>query len=172
MKQMSFSFDVSRCSACFACVVACQDQNDGGDEPAYRQVTSYEGGETGSVTISSLSIACAHCGDSPCLMVCPTGAIFKRNESGIIDINRDLCVGCHSCQLACPFGAPKFGKDGKMSKCDLCHARVVSGLQPACVRVCPTGALIADTLDNLSRQKAEEASLVILKSTTGKQTPL
>jgi anaerobic dimethyl sulfoxide reductase subunit B len=170
MKQIAFSFDVSRCSACMACVVACQDQNDCVDEPAYRQVTSFESGDVASAKISSLSIACAHCGDSPCLMVCPTGAIFKQGESGIIDINRDLCVGCHSCQLACPFGAPKFLKDGKMAKCDLCYARVASGLQPACVRVCPTGALTSDSLEELSRQKTEKASLVILKSLSPQET--
>jgi anaerobic dimethyl sulfoxide reductase subunit B len=164
MKQFAFSFDVSLCSACMACVVACQDQNDLDDEPAFRKVTSYESGNASSAKISSLSIACAHCGDSPCLMVCPTGAIFKRDDSGTIHINRDLCVGCHSCQLACPFGAPKFLKDGKMAKCDLCYARVASGLQPACVKTCPTGALNADSLEDLTRQKVEKASVLILKS--------
>lgn len=164
MKQIAFSFDVSLCSACMACVVACQDQNDLNDEPAFRKVTSYESGDDASVRISSLSMACAHCGDSPCLAVCPTGAIFKRADSGTIDINRALCVGCHSCQLVCPFGAPKFFNDGKMAKCDLCYARVASGLQPACVKVCPTGALTADTLEELSKQKVEKASILILKS--------
>ena len=74
-------------------------------------------------------------------MVCPTGAIFRIEENGVIDINRDLCVGCHSCELACPFGAPKFAMDRKMVKCNMCIIRMEHDLQPACVYICPTKAL-------------------------------
>ena len=51
------------------------------------------------------------------------------------------CIGCHSCAMACPFGAPSFNAQGKMVKCHGCYVRLQYGLQPACVRVCPTGAL-------------------------------
>ena len=51
------------------------------------------------------------------------------------------CIGCHSCAMACPFGAPSFNEEGKMVKCDGCIERLRRGLIPACVRVCPTGAL-------------------------------
>ena len=51
------------------------------------------------------------------------------------------CIGCHSCSIACPFGVPRFGADGTMQKCDLCSERLEDGLEPACVRVCPTKAL-------------------------------
>ena len=159
--QLLFSFDVSRCSGCMACIVACQDQNDFvSDTIAYRHVTRYEAGDQ----ISFLSLSCLHCGDAPCLMVCPTGAIFKREQGGIVDVNRDLCVGCHSCELACPFGAPKFAEDGKMAKCDFCNARMEYGYKPACVRVCPTRALDIGLLDKISEQKSEKAAVKILKS--------
>ncbi len=164
MKQLIFSFEVSRCSACMACVVACEDQNDLCSEIAFRQVTNYESGEHSSVKITSLSISCFQCGDAPCLMVCPTGAIFRREDSGIIDIEHDLCVGCQTCLLTCPFGAPKFTQDGKMAKCDMCHARIAVDMKPACVKTCPTGALEIGTSAELSKAKAEKASLVILKS--------
>lgn len=159
-KELSFSFDVSRCSGCMACVVACQDQNDFVSENiAYRHVTRHETDEQ----VAFLSLSCLHCGDAPCLMVCPTGAIFKRDTSRIVDVNRDLCVGCHSCELACPFGAPKFAEDGKMAKCDFCNARMEYGYKPACVRVCPTRALDIGLLDDISERKSEKASVKILK---------
>lgn len=144
-----------------ACVVACQDQNDFvSDSIAYRHVTRHEAYEQ----VAFLSLSCLHCGDAPCLMVCPTGAIFKRGRGGIVDVNRDLCVGCHSCELACPFGAPKFAEDGKMAKCDFCNARMEYGHKPACVRACPTKALGIGKLDMISEAKSEKAAVKILKS--------
>lgn len=165
MKQLVFSLDVSRCSGCMACVVACQDQNDfTGNGIAFRHVTAYEEGHFPSVRISFFSIACYHCGDAPCVMVCPTGAIFKRDENGLVDLDRNLCVGCHSCEMACPFGAPKFAADGKMAKCDMCYYRIENDMDPACVRVCTTKALKIGPVDEFSEHKAEHASISILKS--------
>lgn len=162
--QMGFSFDVSRCSGCMACVVACQDENDlPGGGLSFRHVTRLEKGHSPVVSMSFLSLACLHCGDAPCLMVCPTGAIYKRDRDGIVDVNQDLCVGCHSCALACPFGAPKYLENGKMSKCHFCVARIERGMEPACVRVCPTRAIGFGTMDSLSRQKVEKASKFILE---------
>ena len=147
-----------------ACVVACQDQNDlPADGPAYRQVAKFE--ENGQqVIIAHLSLACQHCGDAPCLMVCPTGAIFRHKTTGIVDVNRDLCVGCRSCALACPFGAVHFMPDGKMAKCHLCNERMKHGYEPACVRVCPTKALKLGPIEGMSKAKAARASETILKS--------
>lgn len=159
--QVSFSFDVSRCSGCMACVVACQDQNDYISETiAYRHVTRHESDDQ----LAFLSLSCLHCGDAPCLMVCPTGAIFKRSNDGIVDVNRKLCIGCHSCQMACPFGAPRLAEDGRMVKCDLCNARMEYGHKPACVRVCPTRALDVGVLDKICEARSEKAATKILKS--------
>ena len=166
MSQYGFSFDISRCSGCMACVVACQDQNAlAADEVvAFRHVTAYEQGEYPSARISHFSLSCQHCGDAPCVMVCPTRAISRSPGDGAILVDRDLCVGCHSCELACTFGAPKFPEDGKMAKCDLCHLRREHGMEPACVLVCPTQALNVGPIEELSREKAEKASVIILKS--------
>ncbi len=147
-----------------ACVVACQDENDlSGDTLSFIQVTRSEKGRYPTASLSFLALACLHCGDAPCLMVCPTGAIYKRDRDGIVDVNQDLCVGCHSCALACPFGAPKYLENGKMSKCHFCVARIERGMEPACVRVCPTRAIGFGTMDSLSRQKVEKASNFILE---------
>lgn len=165
MSQYAFSFDVSRCSGCMACVVACQDQN---DTIAFRHVTCYESGEYPSARISFFSLACQQCGDAPCLMACPTGAISRQKEGGIVLVDFDRCIGCHSCELACPFGAPRFLEEGKMAKCDLCHIRMDNGMKPACVLVCPTRALDVGPIEELSKKKAEKASIMFLKSLTSK----
>ena len=162
MTQLAFSFDVNRCSGCMACVVACQDQNDfKAPDVAFRHITPNENPDE---TISFMSLSCLHCGEAPCLMVCPSGAISRKNNGGVIEIDRDLCVGCHSCVLACPFGAPKFPNDGRMAKCDFCSTRMTHGLKPACVRVCTTRALDFGPLDNIATQKAEASSKTILNS--------
>jgi len=81
--QIAFSFDVSRCSGCMACIVACLDQNDlPGNGHSFRHVSSYENMELSTPGISWLSISCLHCGDAPCVMVCPTRALFKREGDG------------------------------------------------------------------------------------------
>lgn len=166
MSQYAFSFDVTRCSGCMACIVACQDQNDfiTGDVVAFRHVTTYEEGKHTAARIAHLSLSCQQCGDAPCLVVCPTGAVSRRQEDGVVMVDRDICVGCHSCEMACPFGAPKFPEDGKMAKCDLCSTRRSYDMKPACVRVCPAHALEVGDLEELSRRKAEKGSLVILRS--------
>ncbi len=163
--SLVFDFDVSRCSGCMACVVACLDQNDlslAGE--AFRRVTRSENDARTLGKISFLSLSCFHCGDAPCLPACPTGAIFRHEDNGIVDIKRELCVGCHSCALACPFGAPRFFPDGKMMKCDLCGDRVEHGLEPACIRVCSTRALKLTPLGDLSDRKFNAAAQRLFES--------
>ena len=167
MDHFGFAFDVSRCSGCMACVVACMDQNDFKAEgPSFRQVIGYEQGQFPLVKISYLSLACAHCGEAPCMTVCPTKAISKTEDIGAVTVDRDLCIGCHSCAMVCPFGAVKFALDGKMGKCDLCVNRIEHGMDPACVRTCPTRALEAGPLEAVSKRQAEKASITILQSLT------
>jgi anaerobic dimethyl sulfoxide reductase subunit B (iron-sulfur subunit) len=163
-KQLAFAFDIKRCTGCMACVVACQDQNDWrADHGGFRTVTGFEQGSY-PAKMACLSLACMHCGDAPCLMACPTGALFRHAADGVVDINRDLCVGCRSCALACPFGAPRFMADGKMAKCDLCHVRIDHGLLPACVHTCTTGALQFGELASLNAAKSRDAAIKIIKA--------
>jgi len=141
MATIGFQFNGLRCSGCMACVVACMDQNDlPGGGPSFRHVIRIERDEYSGPSIDFISISCHHCDDAPCITVCPTGAIYKRSEDGIVHLNENICIGCHSCLMVCPFGVPKF-LDGKMAKCHFCTERVDRGLAPACVRICPTGAL-------------------------------
>ena len=82
-----------------------------------------------------------HCDNAPCVLACPVGCLYKDEATGLTLFDNTDCIGCHSCAMACPFGAPAFGADGKMRKCDGCVERLRAGEEPACVRVCPTGAL-------------------------------
>ncbi|MCF8024691.1 MAG: 4Fe-4S dicluster domain-containing protein, partial [Desulfobacteraceae bacterium] len=154
-----------RCTGCMACVVACQDQKNihEGGQISLRTVAGFEKGPY-PARPACMSMACMHCGDAPCLMTCPTGALARHPENGVVYVNPDICIGCRSCALACPFGAPKFTADGKMVKCDLCHVRVENGLQPACVHTCTTGALQFGDVDTLNQTKSRDAAIKIVKA--------
>lgn len=139
MKKYLF-FDPEKCSACGACALACMDQNDvdipGGEQP-FRHTFVLEKEQH----LSFYSVSCKHCDDAPCVMGCPSGCLTKDPDTGFTLYDTTNCIGCHSCAMACPYGVPTFGPDGKMRKCDACITRQAAGLLPACVKVCPTGAL-------------------------------
>jgi Fe-S-cluster-containing dehydrogenase component len=140
-KRLVIDFDSTLCSGCMACVVACLDQNDQhADGVAFRTVSRQEQGPY-PATVVFHSTACMNCRKPSCLPVCPSGALFRHADDGVVDVDRSLCIGCLSCAEACPFDAPKLAGDGKMAKCELCRVRVGQGLEPACVHTCTTGAL-------------------------------
>lgn len=156
-----FSLDIERCSGCYACVVACYDQNDldGHDAAdAWRQVFLVEDGAYPEARLSYVSLACQHCAMAPCVAVCPSGALRRVYEPDAVVVEGSLCIGCRMCSLACPFGVPRYGADGRMRKCDLCRARLEAGLQPACVRACPTRALRCGEDGELGRAAGQRAA--------------
>ena len=135
--------DMEKCSACGACAVACMDQND--IDPRvrapFRSVFCIDKEEDGALRPGYASLACMHCSDAPCIPACPSACLRKDEDTGFTVYDNGNCIGCHSCAMACPFGVPTFNQEGKMEKCDGCAVRVAHGMEPACVRVCPTGAL-------------------------------
>ena len=159
--QKGFYFDQTRCTGCDACTIACKDwHEDGlGAEPAnWRWVVELEDGSYPNPSVSFLSLSCLHCAQPSCIDACPTGAIRKRPEDGIVVVDREECLGkdqCGAlCQSACPYGAPRFGPEAnaKVQMCDLCLDRSAEGKLPVCVAACPMRALDAGDLEEL-RQK-------------------
>ena len=114
-----------------------------------------ESGSWPDTTRTFSVLRCNHCTDAPCVAICPTKALFKR-EDGIVDFNTDLCIGCKSCMQACPYDALYIDPhDHTAQKCNYCAHRTDVGLEPACVVVCPEQAIIAGDLDNPASRIAQ-----------------
>ena len=150
-KQYGFIIDSERCVDCRSCVVACKSLHGIELGIAWRHVSTTWRGSFPKVTFQSASMACNHCAQPACIAVCPQKAISKRSEDGIVMVNRSRCIGCRACGTACPYQAPKYGKDKRMQKCDLCVERVLAGKQPVCVSTCPAEALSFGTMDELPK---------------------
>ena len=122
MARAKFLVDAERCIECNACVTACKNEHEVPWGINRRKVVTINDGKPGE---RSISVACMHCSDAPCMAVCPTDC-FYQTEEGIVLHSKDLCIGCGYCFYACPFGAPQypqagnFGSRGKMDKCTFC----------------------------------------------------
>ncbi|MCI9549380.1 MAG: 4Fe-4S binding protein [Oscillospiraceae bacterium] len=174
MKRV-FVFDESKCCACSACMIGCMDQNDvdpAAGDPCFRRTFDEElDMEDGRVYCAYLSAACMHCDDAPCISACPVGCLKKDPETGFTICDNTNCIGCKSCALACPFGAPQYRpSDGKMVKCDGCNTRVKNGLQPACVRACSFGALTCVTEEEYQAAGSGKACSALLSQYAPKKT--
>ncbi|MFC1971324.1 4Fe-4S dicluster domain-containing protein, partial [Chloroflexota bacterium] len=108
--QLGFYFDQSRCSGCLTCVIACLDWHDIPEASAsWIKITATEQGQFPNVYASFLASLCHHCAEPPCIPACPTGAIIKREEDGIVVVDKETCLGksCCTCQEACPYDIPQ-----------------------------------------------------------------
>jgi anaerobic dimethyl sulfoxide reductase subunit B (iron-sulfur subunit) len=148
-KQLGFYVSSQRCVQCHSCQVACKAVHGVELGPTWRKVLNYWENEFPNSANRTISISCFHCAHPACLEICPAGAISKRKEDGVVVVDRNECVGCRNCEKACPYGAPQFGADGIMQKCDLCLDRRAEGKQPACVATCPGEALAFGELAEL-----------------------
>jgi formate dehydrogenase beta subunit len=93
---------------------------------------------------------CMHCEDPGCLRACPADGAIIKYENGIVDFQQENCIGCGYCISGCPFDIPKFNQQTKkVFKCTLCSDRVGQGLEPACIKACPTGCLHFGTKEEM-----------------------
>jgi formate dehydrogenase iron-sulfur subunit len=149
--------DVSKCTGCRSCQLACKQWN---QQPA-KQTKNYgtyqnppdlqsntwtlirfqEIADKDGVKWLFRKDGCMHCTDAACVKACPSGALYYT-EYGTVGINHERCIGCKECVSACPFDIPRYDQaTDKVYKCDLCLTRIQAALEPACVKACPTGAL-------------------------------
>ena len=156
MAQIGWILDLTKCTGCHTCEVACKAENNTFPQTApvelkspfsavtvnYRRVIEIEKGKYPNPRRVFLSVACNHCKEPACMKACPVDAITKREEDGIVLIDQAKCIGCKYCATACPYGAPQFNEHtGVMEKCTFCIHRIEAGLKPACVDACVGGAL-------------------------------
>ena len=147
---MNFGFviDNRSCIGCHACSTACKSEN---DVPlgVYRTWVKYT--ETGAWPDPQRHFQvtrCNHCANPPCTRICPTAAMRQRDD-GIVEFDSDVCIGCKACLQACPYDAIYIDPESKTAaKCHFCAHRTDRGLEPACVVVCPTHAIIAGDMDD------------------------
>ena len=96
-KQYGFLFDVDRCILCHACEVACKSTRNVEPGVNWRKVIEIWAGEFPEVTRTFIALSCLHCAKPACAEACPTGAITKRAEDGIVVVDKDKCIGCEAC---------------------------------------------------------------------------
>jgi formate dehydrogenase iron-sulfur subunit len=172
--------DVSKCIGCKACQVACMEWNDLRDEigtnhgvydnPLDLTDKSWTVMRFSEVEVEKGKLewlirkdGCMHCADPGCLKACPAPGAIVQYSNGIVDFHEENCIGCGYCITGCPFNVPRISKkDSKAYKCTLCSDRVGVGQEPACVKTCPTGALVFGSKEDMI-QHAEER-IVDLKS--------
>ena len=168
--------DVSKCIGCKACQVACMQWNDLRDEVGtcagtydnprdmtdqswtvmrYAEVETEERGLEWLIRKDG----CMHCEDPGCLKACPSPGAIIKYANGIVDFHQENCIGCGYCVSGCPFNVPRISKqDSKAYKCTLCSDRVAVGLEPACVKVCPTGSISFGSKVDMQELAAERVT--------------
>lgn len=153
-KEQGFVFIKDKCIQCSGCETACKSWNSLSHGLGYRKVFNIWEGVYPEIKSNTLSISCLHCIEPECEKVCPTDAITKNMENGIVSVDDSLCIGCKLCFDACPYDIPEFDYDGIMKKCQMC------GDKPACVLSCPTGALELKHMDINEKREIEKLNFI------------
>ncbi|CAM3341764.1 4Fe-4S dicluster domain-containing protein [Hydrogenibacillus schlegelii] len=155
--------DQNKCIGCHACSTACKSENEVPLGVNRTFVKAVEVGVYPEVNRFFQVTRCNQCTDAPCVPVCPVEAMFIRPD-GIVDFDRERCIGCKACMAACPYDAININPEfHSIEKCNFCAHRIDQGLEPACVVVCPTEAIVVGDLNDpnsevsrlIARNKAE-----------------
>lgn len=149
-QQLGFVHNNVDCIGCRACEIACKDKNGLPAGPRFRRVQYVEGGTYPNVFAYKVNVSCNHCAEPACLPACPTGAIWKRADNGVVDIDSTLCIGCRRCEATCPYGAPQWDPEAEVvKKCNLCIDELEAGRKPYCVMACMMRVLDVGPIDLL-----------------------
>jgi len=169
--------DVTTCIGCKACEVACLEWNgypfrETVFDNTYQTMPDLEWNyynlirfnehvaDNGTLSWLMRKDQCMHCADPGCLRACPADGAIVQYTNGIVDFQQEYCIGCQYCVSGCPFNIPKFNHETKkVHKCTLCSDRVGAGLEPACIKACPTGCLhfgSKDDMKELAEKRAKQ----------------
>jgi formate dehydrogenase iron-sulfur subunit len=179
-QEVAKLIDVTRCIGCKACQAACMEWNDlrgevGHFEGTYdnpldldpntwtlMRFTEWDN-DQGNLEWLIRKDGCMHCEDPGCLKACPAPGAIVQYANGIVDFISENCIGCGYCIKGCPFNIPRVSKiDHKSYKCTLCSDRVTVGKEPACVKACPTGAIMFGSKTDMTAWAGER--VIDLKS--------
>jgi formate dehydrogenase beta subunit len=177
--------DVTTCIGCKACEVACLEWNgypfrETVFDNTYQTMPDTEWNYYNLIRFSEFTDdqgnfswlmrkdQCMHCADPGCLRACPSDGAIVQYTNGIVDFQQEYCIGCQYCVTGCPFNIPKFNSvTKKVHKCTLCSDRVGAGLEPACIKACPTGCLHFGTKDDM-KDLAERRAAQLREHTSHK----
>lgn len=152
MSYNTIAFKPDKCDGCGDCVTACAREKSGTDNPLHSRIKIIADEFTGGFELAM----CRQCGEPKCVMSCPSGALTKDHELGVIPWNQDKCIDCLLCTVGCAFGGITYNADvGHVMKCDMC------GGNPACVNNCPTGALEYNTTAAIYNQVGDQDDLFV-----------
>lgn len=161
--------NIKKCLGCKSCEIACAVAHSRSrvleeavaESPKPQKMVTVE-----AVGEFSVPLQCRHCEDAPCITVCPTAAIHRHQANDPVLIDRERCIGCRFCLVACPFGVIYMMRDGKAAvKCDLCIERTEAGQEPACVEACPTEALKLVEEKELTAEKRKRTAEELVAAT-------
>lgn len=167
MTRLGFALLSDSCIGCHACTVACKSEHDVPLGVNRTWVKYIETGQFPNTGRSFSVMRCNQCDDAPCMTICPTSALY-RAPNGVVDFQDDNCIGCKSCMNACPYDALYINPETNTAhKCNYCNHRVEVGLEPACVVVCPTHAIVTGDLDDPD----SEVSKIVARDKTAVRAP-
>ncbi len=153
--KYGFVIDNRKCIGCHACTTACKSEHQVPVGVNRTWVKQVEKGEFPNTRRLFSVMRCNHCTDAPCVEICPVEALFFRDD-GIVDFDKDRCIGCKSCMQACPYDALYIDPEtSTAAKCNYCAHRVDIGLEPACVNVCPEHAIISGDMEDAQSEIAQ-----------------
>src|SRR6266480_2880764 len=146
--QWAKVIDHTRCIGCHACTTACKSENVVPLSVTRTYVKHVDIGVFPQSRRAHQVTRCNQCAHAPCVTACPTTAMFKRAD-GIVDFDKSICIGCKACMAACPYDAIFINpEDHSAEKCSFCAHRIDMGLEPACVVVCPTQAILVGDMND------------------------
>ncbi|MCB9647723.1 MAG: 4Fe-4S dicluster domain-containing protein [Deltaproteobacteria bacterium] len=146
--RLGFLVDLDLCMGCKACEVACKAENNVPVGAWRLRVKYVDTGTYPDAKRAFTPMRCNQCDNAPCERACPVGALHYL-DNGIVDVDKDRCIGCAACMMACPYGALYMDPETNTAdKCTFCAHRVEGGLEPACVVACPVEANIFGDLDD------------------------